>query len=97
MCQGHSLFKKWALPFSSTVNVGLAFVNFPNFVQAEQFRSSSLQYSRTFIPVCQRSDSSLTACLGEELGESIDFSSLGLIALTFHQAQPLRGPRSRTR
>ena len=29
-----------------------AFVNFPHFDQAEQFRSSSLQHSRTFAPCC---------------------------------------------
>ena len=31
-----------------------AFVNFSDFVQAVQFRRSSFQYSRTFIPGCQR-------------------------------------------
>ena len=44
-----------------------------------QFRSSSLRYSTTFIPGCQRSEFSLAAYLCEELGDTIDFSSLGLI------------------
>ena len=74
-----------------------AFVNFLNLEHAEQFRNYSPQYSRTFMPGCQRTEFSFTAHLGEELGDSMDFPSLGLISLTFFsvcRASSTVAPRS---